>query len=87
MIRRSFAAVCGADYVRIISLSPEVMIFLFFMITDPKTVPAGRVGRVVFGVLVAVVSLLLAGLDQVLRGQAALACTVLVEIVQGGEGG
>jgi hypothetical protein len=55
----SFAPVCGADYVRVISLSPEVMIFLFFMITDPKTVPAGRVGRVVFGVLVGVVSLLL----------------------------
>ena len=39
--------------------SPEVLIFLFFMITDPKTVPAGRVGRVVFGFLVAVASTLL----------------------------
>jgi hypothetical protein len=36
-----------------------VMIFLFFMITDPKTVPSGQVGRVVFGVLVAIVSTLL----------------------------
>jgi hypothetical protein len=35
------------------------MIFLFFMITDPKTVPAGRVGRVVFGLLVAAISVLL----------------------------
>jgi hypothetical protein len=35
------------------------MIFLFFMITDPKTVPAGRVGRVAFGLLVAVASTLL----------------------------
>ena len=32
---------------------------MFFMITDPKTVPAGRVGRVVFGLLVAVASTLL----------------------------
>ena len=39
--------------------SPEVLIFLFFMITDPKTVPAGRVGRIVFGFLVAVASVLL----------------------------
>ena len=39
--------------------SPEVLIFLFFMITDPKTAPAGSVGRVVFGVLVAVTSVLL----------------------------
>ena len=55
----SFAPVCGADYWRVIAFSPEVLIFLFFMITDPKTVPAGRVGRVVFGLLVAVASTLL----------------------------
>ena len=55
----AFAPVCGADYWRVIAFSPEVLIFLFFMITDPKTVPAGRVGRVVFGLLVAVASTLL----------------------------
>ena len=54
----AFAPVCGADFWRVIVTSPEVMVFLFFMITDPKTVPAGRVGRVVFGLLVAVVSTL-----------------------------
>jgi Na+-translocating ferredoxin:NAD+ oxidoreductase RnfD subunit len=57
--RWSFGPVCGADYLRVILTSPELMIFLFFMITDPKTVPSGRVGRVVFGVLVAVTSTLL----------------------------
>jgi hypothetical protein len=51
--------VCGTDFARTIVTSPEVLIFLFFMITDPKTVPTGQVGRVVFGVLVAVVSTLL----------------------------
>jgi Na+-translocating ferredoxin:NAD+ oxidoreductase RnfD subunit len=55
----AFAPVCGVDFWRVIVASPEVMIFLFFMITDPKTVPAGRVGRVVFGLLVAVASTLL----------------------------
>ncbi len=55
----AFAPVCGVDYWRVIVTSPEVLIFLFFMITDPKTVPAGRVGRVVFGLLVAVASTLL----------------------------
>ena len=55
----AFAPVCGFDYWRVIVFSPEVLIFLFFMITDPKTVPAGRVGRVVFGLLVAVTSTLL----------------------------
>jgi Na+-translocating ferredoxin:NAD+ oxidoreductase RnfD subunit len=57
--RWSFAPVCGADFARTIVTSPEVLIFLFFMITDPKTVPTGQVGRVVFGVLVAAVSTLL----------------------------
>ena len=57
--RWSFAPVCGFDFWRTIVTSPEVLIFLFFMITDPKTVPAGRVGRVVFGFLVAVTSTLL----------------------------
>ena len=55
----SFAPVCGFDYWRVIVFSPEVLIFLFFMITDPKTVPLGSVGRVVFGLLVAVASVLL----------------------------
>jgi Na+-translocating ferredoxin:NAD+ oxidoreductase RnfD subunit len=55
----AFAPVCGFDFWRVIVTSPELLIFLFFMITDPKTVPAGQVGRVVFGVLVAVASTLL----------------------------
>ena len=37
----AFAPVCGVDFWRVIVTSPEVLIFLFFMITDPKTVPAG----------------------------------------------
>jgi Na+-translocating ferredoxin:NAD+ oxidoreductase RnfD subunit len=55
----AFAPVCGVDFWRVIVTSPEVLIFLFFMITDPKTVPAGRVGRVAFGLLVALASTLL----------------------------
>jgi Na+-translocating ferredoxin:NAD+ oxidoreductase RnfD subunit len=55
----AFAPVCGFDFWRVVVTSPEVMIFLFFMITDPKTVPAGRIGRVAFGALVAVASVLL----------------------------
>src|SRR6478609_3667217 len=55
----AFAPVCGIDYWRVIVFSPEVLIFLFFMITDPKTTPTGQVGRVVFGILVAIASTLL----------------------------
>ncbi|HEX2784614.1 MAG TPA: hypothetical protein VHN36_13595 [Ilumatobacteraceae bacterium] len=57
--RWAFAPVCGFDFWRVIVTSPEVLIFLLFMITDPKTVPAGRVGRVAFAGLVAVASTLL----------------------------
>jgi hypothetical protein len=57
--RWAFAPVCGFDYWRVIMTSPEVLIFLFFMITDPKTVPSGRGSRLAFGFLVAVASTLL----------------------------
>lgn len=52
--RWAFAPVCGFDFWRVIVTSPEVLIFLFFMLTDPKTVPPGRVGRLVFALLLAV---------------------------------
>jgi Na+-translocating ferredoxin:NAD+ oxidoreductase RnfD subunit len=55
----AFSPVCGFDFWRVVVTSPEVLIFLFFMITDPKTVPTGRVGRIAFGVLVALASTLL----------------------------
>jgi Na+-translocating ferredoxin:NAD+ oxidoreductase RnfD subunit len=55
----AFTPICGADFWRVIVTSPEVLIFLFFMITDPKTTPGGQVGRVLFGILVAVTSTLL----------------------------
>lgn len=62
--RWSFSPICGGHFWWIIVTSPEVMVFLFFMITDPRTVPAGRVGRVAFGAMVgAACSLLLAPWD------------------------
>jgi len=43
--RWHFGAITGSEFWRIIVFSPEVLIFLFFMITDPKTTPAGAIGR------------------------------------------
>jgi hypothetical protein len=57
--RWAFAPVCGSQFWWAIVSSPEVLIFLFFMITDPKTVPAGRVARLVFAACVALASTLL----------------------------
>jgi hypothetical protein len=54
--RWSFEPVCGAHFWWVIVFSPEILIFLFFMITDPKTTPAGRVARIAFGMAVAVVA-------------------------------
>jgi hypothetical protein len=40
--------VCGDRFWTALVTSPEILIFLFFMITDPKTIPSGRGARVVF---------------------------------------
>src|SRR5512140_487480 len=55
----AFAPVCGADYYRIVVLSPEVFIYAYFMVTDPPTVPTGRVARVIFGICSALTATLL----------------------------
>jgi hypothetical protein len=52
---------CGRDLWQILVTSPEILIFALFMIPDPRTVPEGPVARVVFGVVVALLSVLLLG--------------------------
>src|ERR1700686_2388032 len=52
---------CGRDLWQILVTSPEVLIFALFMIPDPRTVPDGQVARVVFGVIVAMLAVLLIG--------------------------
>ncbi len=47
--------VAGSFYWLTIALSPELLIFVFFMITDPQTAPKSRRGRIIFAVLTAVV--------------------------------
>jgi hypothetical protein len=51
--------VCGPDFWRVIATSPEVLIFLFFMITDPKTIPARPAARIGFAACLAVLCTLL----------------------------
>jgi hypothetical protein len=57
--RWSADPVCGARFWWVVALSPEILIFLFFMITDPKTTPRPRTARIAFGAAVAVASILL----------------------------
>ncbi|HEX2698579.1 MAG TPA: RnfABCDGE type electron transport complex subunit D [Acidimicrobiales bacterium] len=39
----------GLSYWYDIALSPEVLVFVFFMISDPQTAPKSRTGRLVYG--------------------------------------
>lgn len=48
--------VSGASYWLDICLSPEVLIFVFFMMSDPKTAPRTRAGQIVFGAGTAVLA-------------------------------
>ena len=52
---------CGFDLWKILVTSPEILIFALFMVPDPRTVPDGPVARVVFGVIVALLAVLLLG--------------------------
>lgn len=57
--RWSVAPVCGAEFWWIVVTSPEVLIFMFFMITDPMTSPVAPRARIVFGASVGLASTLL----------------------------
>jgi hypothetical protein len=55
------APMCGRDLWQILVTSPEILVFALFMIPDPRTVPDGAVARVGFGIMVAILSVLLLG--------------------------
>jgi hypothetical protein len=57
--RWHFGPVVGLHFWTILAFSPEILVFLFFMLTDPKTVPAASRQRILFGVAVALVAALL----------------------------
>jgi Na+-translocating ferredoxin:NAD+ oxidoreductase RnfD subunit len=44
---------------QVLAFSPEILVFLFFMITDPKTIPAGKTGRRVYAVAIGLLAALL----------------------------
>ena len=51
--------ITGWSFWWLLVTSPEILIFLFFMITDPMTIPKGRVARVVYSVCVGLLATLL----------------------------
>lgn len=57
--RWHYGPICDGTFWQILVVSPEVLVFAFFMLSDPKTVPSGRVSRVLFGLTVGVLSVAL----------------------------
>lgn len=55
----STSPVCGDRFWTTLVTSPEMLIFLFFMITDPKTIPSQRGARVVFAASLALFATLM----------------------------
>ena len=51
--------ITGFEFWRVLVFSPEVLIFLFFMITDPKTSPSGIRQRRVYAVAIGLLAVLL----------------------------
>lgn len=47
--RWSADPVCGRAYWSGICASPELLVFVLFMMSDPRTAPASRGGRIVYG--------------------------------------
>ncbi len=54
----------GFAFWRTLVTSPEILVFLFFMITDPKTVPAGRRARIAYAVAIGLLAALLVAPSQ-----------------------
>jgi Na+-translocating ferredoxin:NAD+ oxidoreductase RnfD subunit len=52
--------ITGGELWRILVFSPEILVFLFFMITDPRTIPDGRTARRVYGVAIGLLAVLIA---------------------------
>lgn len=50
---------CGSGFWWALITSPEVLIFMLFMITDPKTIPRGRLPRLAFSVTLGLLATLL----------------------------
>jgi Na+-translocating ferredoxin:NAD+ oxidoreductase RnfD subunit len=51
--------ITGFEFWWLLVTSPEILVFLFFMITDPKTIPSTRNGRVVYAVSIGLLATLL----------------------------
>jgi len=59
LARWHLGPITGWHFFWVLVTSPEVLVFLFFMITDPKTAPRSPSGRLVYGVSLGLLAALL----------------------------
>jgi Na+-translocating ferredoxin:NAD+ oxidoreductase RnfD subunit len=57
--RWSVTPVCGGQFWSNVALSPETLVFTFFMVTDPRSTPSTARGRLWFGLGIGVIATLL----------------------------
>lgn len=57
--RWHYGAVCGGDAWSALVASPEILVFVFFMITDPRTAPRGSLARLLYGGCIGLLAALL----------------------------
>lgn len=76
--------VCGTSYWVNICLSPEVLIFVFYMMSDPRTAPRTMPDRMIYGALTAVVAIALIapqhtefGVKVALLGALTVVCSIV----------
>jgi Na+-transporting NADH:ubiquinone oxidoreductase subunit NqrB len=55
----SLTPVCDGQFWWVVMTSPEILIFMFFMITDPKTIPRSPASRIAFGLVLGVLCAIL----------------------------
>lgn len=70
--------VSGSFYWSTIAFSPELLIFVFFMITDPQTAPKSPLGRIIYAVTTAAVA---AGLVLVQTTEFGIKVSILSSLV------
>lgn len=70
--------VSGSFYWYTIAFSPELLIFVFFMITDPQTAPKSPRGRIIYAVSTAIVA---AGLTVIQTTEFGIKVSILASLV------
>ncbi|MHB8508832.1 MAG: hypothetical protein ACYDGR_09320 [Candidatus Dormibacteria bacterium] len=81
--------ICGAQYWVNICTSPELLIFVFFMMSDPRTSPGSTRGRILYAALTAVMAVALLayqptefGIKVAILGSLTITCALVLGVRQ-----